>query len=196
MTDDAPRPPLVAIPALAGSPPAPASDTATGYSVAELFHAHHAYVARFLKYSGAPASELEDLVQEVFLVALRRGFEPGAASPRTWLTQIAIRVASGQRRTRRRHPEQPDEDAIDRVEFEGPGPQRSAELQEAIGRVQRCLTQLTEKERTVFVLSEIMGETGQAMAELLEVPLGTVYRRLHAARQRLNAVYAQLSDDE
>ncbi len=53
---------------------------------------------------------------------------------------------------------------------------------------------MTEKERTVFVLSEIIGEPGQAMADILHVPIGTVYRRLHDARQRFNRAYAELTE--
>lgn len=196
MTENGLRSRLLEKSVLVSSSAARASNANDEYSIAELFHEHHAYVARFLKYNGAPSAELEDLVQEVFLVAHRRGFAPGPASPRTWLTHIAIRIASGHRRSQRRHRERPDDDAIAEVPFDGPGPQRSAELHQSIARVQQCLDQLTDKERTVFVLSEIMGESGQAMAELLEVPLGTVYRRLHAARQRLHAAYARLSKED
>src|SRR5687767_1658664 len=72
-------------------------------SVEHLFLEHAAWVARFLGRIGAPSRDLPDLVQEVFLVAHRRGgFVAGAAKPRTWLAEIAVRVASTARRARRR----------------------------------------------------------------------------------------------
>lgn len=167
-----------------------------GYSIAELFRAHHRYVARFLKYAGVPFSDLDDLVQEVFLVAHRKGFQPGPATPRTWLTRIAVRVVSGFRRSKRRNPEHADADALGRVRDDEPSPLRSVQAQQALERVQRCLGALTEKERTVFVLADIMGESGDAIAGLLEVPVGTVYRRLHAARKRFQKAHAALPGEE
>ena len=82
------------LPALAGVPrglrasltPIPAED---------LFRQHAAWVGRFLSRLGAEPSNVEDLVQEVFLVAHRKGgYLPGAASPKTWLADIAQYVKS------------------------------------------------------------------------------------------------------
>jgi RNA polymerase sigma-70 factor (ECF subfamily) len=183
-------------PALLEVPAATASSANGQYSIAALFRAQHGYVARFLKYAGTPASDLEDLVQEVFLVAHRRGFREGPATARTWLTQIAIRVLRDYRRSRRRHPERPDSEALGDVRDRAAAPDSTAEQRQAIARVQRCLAHLTEKERTVFVLSEIIGEPGQAVAETLQVPIGTVYRRLHDARRRFNRAYAELTEQD
>lgn len=194
MTPSGPRSPLPFTPALLDVPDATAPSGIGEYSVAALFRAHHGYVARFLKYAGTPGSDLEDLVQEVFLIAHRRGFREGPATPRTWLTQIAIRVLSDYRRSRRRHPERPDSEALSGVRDQASAPDSAAEQRQSIARVQLCLARLTEKERTVFVLSEIVGEAGQDMADILQVPIGTVYRRLHDARQRFNRAYAELTE--
>ncbi len=60
------------------------------------------FVAGFLRRLGVEAPELDDAVQEVFLTAHRRGgFVAGAAQPTTWLAEIALRVASDMRRSRR-----------------------------------------------------------------------------------------------
>src|SRR5260370_41260351 len=63
-------------------------------NAANLFRAHAAFVASFLYRLGLEPSEIEDAVQEVFLIAHRQGgYHPGPAQPRTWLAAIAIRVA-------------------------------------------------------------------------------------------------------
>ena len=67
--------------------------------VEDLFRAHASFVAAFLGRLGTPAAEIDDLVQEVFLVVHRKGgYEMGPAQPRSWLGAIAIRVASSRRR--------------------------------------------------------------------------------------------------
>lgn len=74
---------------------------------AALFKAHCGFVAGFLCRLGVGQSELDDAVQEVFLVAHRcGGFKIGEAQPTTWLAEIALRVASGQKRSLRRRVKQ------------------------------------------------------------------------------------------
>src|SRR5436853_6541934 len=68
-----------------------------------LFRAHASFVAGFLVRLGVRPADLDDLMQEVFVVAhRRRGFQPGPARPTTWLARVAIRVAMAHRRTRTR----------------------------------------------------------------------------------------------
>ena len=70
---------------------------------AALFNEHGAFVARFLRILGVRADELDDLVQDVFLIVHRKGgFEPRTAKATTYLAQIALHVARDQRRMRQR----------------------------------------------------------------------------------------------
>lgn len=159
-----------------------------------LYRAHARFVAGFLMRLGAPRNEVEDLVQEVFLVAHRRGgFTPGAAKPTTWLAEIALRVWSNRRRTVRRHPVDPSGDMGTEASSEGADPERAAVARASLERVQACLDTLDLDHRAVFVLYELEGERCQDIANALEVPLGTVYRRLHTARKRFTDAHAQLS---
>jgi RNA polymerase sigma-70 factor, ECF subfamily len=155
----------------------------------ELFVDYAPFVARFLARIGVRPADIDDRVQEVFLVVHRKGgFRSGDARPTTWLARIAIRVASTARRTARRHPEHPDD-----VLAEHPGervdPYRSAEVSEALVRVERALEALELGLRAVFVLSEIEGETCEAIARGLRIPLGTVHSRLHRARKDFRGAY-------
>src|SRR5262245_45883740 len=65
----------------------------------ELFRQHAGFVARFLSRLGVPSDQLEDALQEVFLVAHRNGgYKPGLAKPTSYLANLAIRAASKHRR--------------------------------------------------------------------------------------------------
>jgi RNA polymerase sigma-70 factor (ECF subfamily) len=156
-----------------------------------LFRAHAPFVAGFLLRLGVGRRELDDAVQEVFLTAHRRGgFSPGPAQPSTWLAEIALRVASGLRRARRRRPEAD----IDLPEpaAAGPTPFESAVASEALDRVQRALDTLGLEHRAVFILYEIEGEPCESIAAGLSIPIGTVYSRLHTARRAFQSACAEL----
>jgi len=156
-----------------------------------LFRAHAAFVAGFLIRLGIERREIDDAVQEVFLIAHRRGgFVEGAAQPATWLAAIALRVASGLRRSRRRRP--PVEEVDPQAPDEGPTPFDEAATAQAWDTVQRALDALSLEHRAVFVLFEIEGEPCESIAAGLGIPLGTVYSRLHAARRGFQRAHAAL----
>lgn len=173
--------------------PGPDVPAAEILDAATLFRDHAQFVARFLTRQGVMERDVDDLVQEVFLTAHRRGgFAPGPARPTTWLAEIAVRVASTARRTRRRRPEEPDDEAVGAV-VGGADPARTAEARQSLDRVQRALDQLDDEKRAVFVLFELEGEGCDSIAAGLGVPTGTVYSRLHAARRAFREAYAALT---
>jgi RNA polymerase sigma-70 factor (ECF subfamily) len=161
-----------------------------------LFHAHATFVAAFLTRLGVGRQELDDAVQEVFLVAHRRGgYVEGPAQPTTWLAEIAVRVVATLRRTRRRRPEgEPvspaEEPATSRTPFDAMADAESLE------RVGRALETLSLEHRSVFVLFEIHGEPCDSIAAAFGLPVGTVYSRLHAARRGFLRAYQQLTPTE
>lgn len=158
---------------------------------ASLFRAHAGFVATFLARLGAPQRDLDDLVQEVFLVAHRRGgFTPGAARPTTWLAEIALRVASVARRTRARKPLDGDDDALALVPADGDPFERASSL-EALRRVARALEAMDLDHRAVFVLYELEGESCEEIALGLGVPVGTVHSRLFHARKKFQRAWAK-----
>jgi RNA polymerase sigma-70 factor (ECF subfamily) len=157
-----------------------------------LYRAHARFVAGFVAQLGVRSPEVDDVVQEVFLVAHRRGgYEEGPARPTTWLAEIALRVVHTRRRTARRRPpgEALDED---RAAATRGGPHEAIEGAEALRRVQRALDELDLDRRALFVLYEIEGESCESIAASLGVPVGTVYSRLHAARKRFQEAYDRL----
>lgn len=160
----------------------------------ELFRRHAAYVARFLWRLGVRGPEVDDLVQEVFVVAHRRGgFVPERAKPTTWLAEIAVRVASAHRRkTKRGRSEIELEEALE-LKASTPDASVLTETKERLDRVARVLQALEMPQRAVFVLFEIEGESCEEIAQGLNVPLGTVHSRLHAARKNFSRLHARFS---
>ena len=101
-----------------------AHDPTPTFGAEVLFRDHGAFVASFLRRLGAAPEDIDDLVQDVFLVVHRRGgFIPGAAHPRTWLAEIGLRLVSSGRRTsksRRTAPTAPE--LVARVPATTPSP--------------------------------------------------------------------------
>jgi RNA polymerase sigma-70 factor (ECF subfamily) len=161
---------------------------------ATLFRAHARFVAAFLRRLGAPQAELDDLVQEVFLVVHRKGgYVPGAGQPRTWLAAIAFRVASSGRRSQARRRETHDETGIAQLGSGGHDPEGALEARRALARVQLALETMDLEHRAAFVLYEIEGEACSEIALSFDVPVGTVYSRLHHARRRFLEAHAALA---
>lgn len=176
--------------------PSPFAVTGKHLDAEALYRAHADFVARFLLRLGAQGQDVPDLLQEVFLVAHRRGgFIMGTAKPTTWLAEIAFRVASDRRKKTKRKLEDADTDSIALAAGPGATPGDTAEARQALGRVQQALDALTAEKRVVFVLFELEGESCDAIARALGIPVGTVYSRLHAARREFARVHAQLQSE-
>lgn len=163
----------------------------------ELFRAHAPFVARFLVRLGVESQDVDDLVQEVFVIAHRHGgYVAGPARPTTWLASIAIGVTSAHRRTRRRRPEHLTDDAGLNQTAPGANPAEAAEAAQALRRVQVAIDAIGADRRGVFVLFELEGEPCDQIAAGLGIPLGTVHSRLHTARREFTAAMDRLHAGE
>ncbi len=152
-----------------------------------LYEAHASFVWRNLRRLGVADSDVEDKMQEVFVIAHRRwsDFADRGHGPRAWLFQIALRVASDARRHRRRHPVDPDGGvAQDRQSIEAPQAALFAR-QQALDLLDRALASIDVGRRAVLVLHEIEQMTAPEIARALDLPLNTVYSRLRVARVEL-----------
>jgi RNA polymerase sigma-70 factor, ECF subfamily len=134
----------------------------------------------------APELDSDDLVQEVFLVALNKTAEFSRADPQhAWLYGIAVKLAHTRRRTARirrffRLSEAENTAVAD-------SPARTVEQRDAQSRVSRALESLSEAKREVFVLYELQGLPGEDIAVALQIPLKTVWTRLFHARKAMVA---------
>jgi RNA polymerase sigma-70 factor (ECF subfamily) len=156
-----------------------------------LFREHAQFVATFLMRLGTPSQDVEDLLQEVFVIAHRKGgFVRGPAQPRSWLGAIAANVARTGHRSRRRRREDADSPVVEQLSAQAPLETESL----ARVRLERALAALPIEQRAAFVLFELEGESCESIAAVWDVPVGTVYSRLHHARRRFLEVYESASD--
>ena len=161
-----------------------------------LFREHARFVARFLVRMGARPQDIDDLVQEVFLVAHRLGGSTSdEAKPTTWLAAIALRVLSHDRRSRRRHPEMLDETNLATAVATSPSQEDVVRATESLTIVGRALQTLEIEKRAMFILFEIEGQSCESIATGLGIPVATAYSRLRAARQEFRRQYARLARD-
>jgi RNA polymerase sigma-70 factor, ECF subfamily len=147
-----------------------------------LHRRYYPVAAAFLRKLGVGERELEDATQDVFLQVhkyLPRFRREAELS--TWLYRLCITQA---RRVRRRVRVT---DALLRMLAIMPGESlvssNSLSEENARKRIEAALATLPEGERSVFVLYEMEGLSGKRIAEIVECPEATVFRRLHYARR-------------
>jgi len=163
----------------------------------ELYHRFRRQVAGNLYRVLGDRSDLEDLVQEVFVIAFR-GLDKfrGDARLSTWLYRICVNVALGRIRTRRRRPNaigvsDLDGAAADPSLTERPEtPEKSLERRRDRERVYQALEQLAPKKRIVLYLHEIEGLDLKEIAYLVDSNPVTVRTRLFYARREFYRVIA------
>jgi RNA polymerase sigma-70 factor, ECF subfamily len=151
-------------------------------SLQRLYEEHVEFVRRAVIRLGGPDADVEDLVHDVFVVALRahERFE-GRALVSTWLYGIALRVVAAARRRQRTRRFFGLDDAPEPVDPRTP--QRLFEDREASRLVYRALDKVSERKRTVFILFELEGLSGEEIAAIVDCPVKTVWTRLHHARK-------------
>ncbi|MGN6104350.1 MAG: RNA polymerase sigma factor [Kofleriaceae bacterium] len=156
----------------------------------EVYAAHVAFVWRVLRTFGLTEPQLEDAVQDVFVVVHRRLPEwEGRAAITTWLFAIARRVASSHRR---RVGNQRTEALVDEHASEADTFAAMSRAQ-AAATVFQILQQLDEDKRVVFALVELEQLSVPEVARMLDINLNTAYSRLRLARQAFElAVRAQV----
>jgi RNA polymerase sigma-70 factor, ECF subfamily len=127
--------------------------------------------------------DAEDLVQETFLVALARidTFDLGRSFG-PWFYRILVNRGLNARKARSLRY---TVDVPDTAAASGPLPDRAAERAELRARVEVAMAELPERQRVALELFEVEGFSGAEIAEILEIPAGTVRWHLHQARQKL-----------
>jgi RNA polymerase sigma-70 factor (ECF subfamily) len=152
----------------------------------DVYRAHAAEVARWAAHLGRPWIDVEDVVQEVFIVVRRRLDEfRGDAKLTTWLYRITAKIVSDARRKERfrswlrRSRRGELEDALTSAL---PTPAEAIERDQSRAIVYTILDRLPPKYRTVLVLFEIEGHSGEDVAAMTGVKVATVWVHLHRAR--------------
>ncbi len=157
------------------------------------FDRYHRDVYAFLARMRGSRSELDDLVQTIFLAlpAAARGFD-GIGSPRSFVLGVAFQHLRRERRRvfRRFTLWRARENELDRPSAPC-DPERLAGDRQDLRRLQRALDALPEAQRETFLLVEVEGLKGEEVAGIMEVPVNTVWTRLHHARKALREALSE-----
>jgi RNA polymerase sigma-70 factor, ECF subfamily len=143
------------------------------------------------------SADAEDLVQETYLKAYRAyaGFEEGT-NLRAWLYRILTNTFINSYRSKKRRPDETDIDEIEDLYLyrrlgglEAAAAGRSAE-DELLdwftdAEVKEAVEALPEQFRIAVLLSDVEGFSYKEIAEILDIPIGTVMSRLHRGRKAL-----------
>jgi RNA polymerase sigma-70 factor (ECF subfamily) len=142
-------------------------------------------------------ADAEDLVQETYLKAYRGfgGFEEGT-NLKAWLYRILTNTFINTYRSKKRRPTETDLDDVEDLYLyrrlgglEAAAAGRSAE-EELLDiytddEVKRALEELPEQFRMAVLLADVEGFSYKEIADILEIPIGTVMSRLHRGRKGL-----------
>jgi RNA polymerase sigma factor (sigma-70 family) len=151
------------------------------------------------RWTGA-VDRAEDLVQQLLLRLFPRLAELRALEQvRPWALRVMYRIFVDELRRTRASPVQFGADATDDgagVEDEawldpGPEPAELVEQQLTQERLLRVWEQLGEEHRAVLSMHDIEDYTLPELAQIMDIPLGTLKSRLHRARARLRALLAE-----
>ncbi len=153
-------------------------------ALGELYDRHRAPLRSFIGRATGDAHDVDDLVHATFLAAAKSAERyDGRASCRPWLIGIAAQLLRRRRRafarlgavlSALRGSVQPATD---------PRP-----VLQARSDVERALARLSEAKRLTLLMAEVEGLRCEEIACALEIPVGTVWTRLHAARRELRQV--------
>jgi RNA polymerase sigma-70 factor (ECF subfamily) len=152
-------------------------------TIRALYVQHHAVLLAAVRRLTWPGCDVEDLLHEVFVIALRRSATADVAElSKAWLYGVTIKVAAA---ARRRHLLRTflGLDETDELASETATPDATLEEREVCAGVHRALSKLSGKKREVLVLFELQGLSGPEIAEALGCPLKTVWTRLHHGRK-------------
>lgn len=161
-------------------------------TVDALFRAYSGYVAQVALRLVGRDEDVDDVVQEVFVVSLK-GLDRlrDAAAIKGWLATVAVRVARRRLRLRKLWSAIGLDDAGGGVAdaiAPGAGPEDRAVL----SRVYAALEELPVDERIAWTLRHVEGEQLEAVAKLCGCSLATAKRRISAAHEKLERL---VSDD-
>jgi RNA polymerase sigma-70 factor, ECF subfamily len=155
-----------------------------------LYETYASTVERWVRRLAGPNADVEDLMHDVFVVAVRRRSEfRGEGKLSTWLFRITELIVRKRRSRDRRRSllRLRYQDSVVQVQAPCPTPLEELERQQRCTRLYAALDRLPDKYRTVSVLHDIEGLPAHEVAQLLGIQPNVVWVRAHRARAMLQA---------
>jgi RNA polymerase sigma-70 factor, ECF subfamily len=150
------------------------------------------FVWRSLRALGIPSAEADDAAQRVFGIAAQKLEAIAVGSEKAFLFSTVRGVAANARRSQQRRRETYDEVALSQAPDEAHDPEQALMDKQAKRLLEQVLDTMPDDLRDVFVLHELEGLTTTTIAEVLEIPSGTVASRLRRAREEFKLSVTRL----
>ena len=145
-------------------------------------------------------AEAEEAVQAAYLSAFANiGSFEARSSLSTWLTRIVVNEALGRRRAEKRRHRHLIEEGVAVMDVyretlmrgsQADAPDAAIAREQIRQLLEKAVAELPDAFRTVFVLREVEGLSGEETAAILKLPVATVKTRLFRGRQRLQQMLA------
>jgi RNA polymerase sigma-70 factor (ECF subfamily) len=158
-------------------------------SFMDIYNAYFGFVWSTSRHHGVRTSEVDDVTQDVFVTVYRK-FQSMERSEcmRSWVYTIVRRTVRKYHRKRLTRPLDADTEPLDpELHTHDALPSVDADILEKADLLHNLLARLDAKKRQVFILAELEDLTAVEIAEMLDLPLNTVYSRLRVARSELKA---------
>jgi RNA polymerase sigma-70 factor (ECF subfamily) len=162
--------------------PVIAVDPASADRLRAAVDTEYEFIWRSLRRLGVAERDVDDALQQVLLTFARKLSLVHVGAERSFLFQIALRVAADRRRSEKRRREVVT-DAVPESVDQAPSVEVLMDLRRARERLDTILDGMSLELRAVFTLFEMDEMTLTEIAELLAVPRGTVASRLRRARE-------------
>jgi RNA polymerase sigma-70 factor (ECF subfamily) len=172
-------------------PATDAGSTARDAALRALVGRQFDFVWRSLRRLGVREADLDDATQQVFLVVNRKLSQIEPDKERSFVFQVALRIASDARRTVRRRREVGEAALPERIDS-APLPDEDADRERMRAVLDAVLEDMPIELRAVLLLFELEELSSMEIGELLGIPTGTVASRLRRARVDFQARVAAL----
>lgn len=162
----------------------------------QWFRDHQPTVYRYVRFRLATREAAEDVTSQVFMKALRAldRYDPGRASPRTWLLRIARNAVTDHLRSlRRRSALHVSLDRVPDLVSDVPDQEERVLRQERIEVLLNASRELKPADQEILSLRYGAGLGNQEIADALKISGNAVAVRLHRALSRLKSVVQQQS---
>ena len=144
------------------------------------------FIGRVIRRYTGEGPHVDDIIQETFIVAFKKRFEydKNLAAIDTWLYSIASNLCKMHLRSKKRFNLFKGKLSKEKFQQEPVVPDKNYEKKEAIIMVRNILQKLPFKQREVFVLFELEDRDCNEISAMINIPVGTVWTRLHHARKK------------
>ncbi|HEX3763002.1 MAG TPA: RNA polymerase sigma factor [Kofleriaceae bacterium] len=172
-----------------------ACGTGDAPALGALFDRFHLAVYRFA--SRLPMTDdlaRDDLVQATFLEVQRAAPSfRGTSSVKTWILGIAANIARHTLRSERRRRVHQAR-FLERVDAAAESPDAQLERRKLLARIAEALSRLPRDQQIAFILCDLEQLPGVEVARVLDIPEGTLWRRLHTARKAMRQAIEKVID--